>query len=164
RRLDAVRPGAAARAAAHRLGACMSRKWARIITWALLAVFLAIAIPWVVDWYRTRPEWWDPVLRYMIHTGLTAALRMADPSGPAAAVGAGRTGTRAFGVVPEAVRRVLPPLSGVLVNIVQNPTIAGLIGVGGRRQTGSGSAERGLLSPVDADYLSLYLAVFVFFF
>ena len=37
----------------------------------------AVAIPWFVHWYETRPAWWDPVLHYMIHTGLKETLRMA---------------------------------------------------------------------------------------
>jgi polar amino acid transport system permease protein len=241
----------------------MSRKWDRRITWAMTLVFLAIAIPWAVDWYRTRPEWWDPVLRYMIHTGLKETLRMAvlsvlgatvigitlgvlitirlkplqwlirgyielwrglpiivtifliyfafprvdetfsfpvsiDPleaflaatvglvlwgsaqvaeatrgaiqSIPreqheaAAAVGFGWTGTHAFVIVPQAVRRLLPPLIGLLVNIIQNTTIAGLIGVGDVLETGNRSTERLLFSTGEAQYLQIYLAVFVFFF
>ena len=55
----------------------MSRKWDRVVTWTMVAVFLAVAIPWFVHWYSTRPEWWDPVLRYMIHTGLKETVRMA---------------------------------------------------------------------------------------
>src|SRR5438128_777411 len=39
----------------------MSRKWDRIITSTMVAVFLAVAIPRFVDWYRPRPEWCDPV-------------------------------------------------------------------------------------------------------
>ncbi len=241
----------------------MSRKWDRIITWVMLAVFLAIAIPWFVDWYQTRPAWWDPVLRYMIHTGLKETLRMAvlsvlgatligitlgtlitirfkplqwlirgyielwrglpiivtifliyfafprldetfslpfsinpleaflaatvglilwgsaqvaeatrgaiqsiprEQHEAAAAVGFGWTGTHAFVIVPQATRRLLPPLIGLLVNIVQNTTIAGLIGVGDVLETGNRSTERLLFSTGDAHYLNIYLAVFVFFF
>jgi polar amino acid transport system permease protein len=242
----------------------MSRKWDRRITWAMLAVFLAIAIPWFVDWYRTRPEWWDPVLHYMIHTGLKETVRMAvlsvlgatlvgitfgvlitirfkplqwlirgyievwrglpiivtifliyfavprlDETFPqipfsidplqaflaatvglilwgsaqvaeatrgaiqsipreqheaSAALGFGWTGRHAFVIVPQAVRRLIPPLIGLLVNIIQNTTIAGLIGVGDALETGTRSTERLLFSTGDAHYLQIYLAVFVFFF
>ena len=242
----------------------MSRKWDRIITWAMLAVFLAIAIPWFVHWYQTRPVWWDPVLRYMIHTGLKETLRMAvlsvvgatligivlgtlitirfkplqwlirgyielwrglpiivtifliyfafprlDETFPfipfsinpleaflaatvglilwgsaqvaeatrgaiqsipreqheaAGALGFGWIGTHAFVIVPQATRRLLPPLIGLLVNIVQNTTIAGTIGVGEVLETGSRSTERLLFSTGDAHYASIFLVVFVFFF
>jgi len=242
----------------------MSRKWDRIITWAMLAIFLAIAVPWFVDWYRTRPEWWDPVLRYMIHTGLKETVRMAvfsvlgataigvvlgtlitirfkplqwlirgyieiwrglpilvtifliyfalprldetiplipfsiDPFAAfvgatiglilwgsaqvaeatrgaiqsipreqheaADALGFGWIGTHAFVVVPQATRRLLPPLIGLLVNIVQNTTIAGLIGVGEGLETGTRSTERLLFSTGDAHYVPIYTAVLIFFF
>jgi polar amino acid transport system permease protein len=242
----------------------MSRKWDRIITWAMVAVFLAIAVPWAVDWYRTRPEWWDPVLRYMIHTGLKETVRMAvlsvlgataiglvlgtlitirfkpsqwlirgyieiwrglpivvtifliayalprlDETIPqipfsispfeafvgatiglilwgsaqvaeatrgaiqsipreqheaANAVGFGWIGTHTFVVVPQATRRLLPPLIGILVNIVQNTTIAGLIGVGDLLETGTRSTERLQYTTADAHYLQIYLTVGIFFF
>jgi polar amino acid transport system permease protein len=230
----------------------------------MTVVFLAVAIPWFVDWYRTRPEWWDPVLRYMIHTGLKETVRMAvlsvvgatviglvlgtlitirfralqwlirayieiwrglpiivtifliyfalprlDETIPqipfsinpfeafvaatiglilwgsaqvaeatrgaiqsipreqheaAAAVGFGWMGTHAFVIVPQALRRLLPPLIGLLVNIVQNTTIAGLIGTGDLLETGTRSTERLQYSTADAHYLNIYLAVFVLFF
>ena len=241
----------------------MSRRWDRIITWAMVAVFLAIAIPWFVDWYRTRPVWWDPVLRYMIHTGLKETLRMAvlsvvgatvigialgtlitirfkplqwlvrayielwrglpivvtifliyfafprvdetfslpfsisplqgflaatvglilwgsaqvaeatrgaiqsiprEQHEAASALGFGWVATHVFVIVPQATRRLLPPLIGLLVNIVQNTTIAGLIGVGDLLETGNRSTERLLFSTGDAHYLQIFLAVFVFFF
>jgi len=241
----------------------MSRKWDRRITWAMTAVFLAIAIPWFVDWYRTRPEWWDPVLRYMIHTGLKETVRMAvlsvlgasvigivlgtlitirfkplqwlirgyieiwrglpilvtifliyfalprvdetfslpfainplqaflaatvglilwgsaqvaeatrgaiqsiprEQHEAANALGFGWVGTHAFVVVPQATRRLLPPLIGLLVNIVQNTTIAGLIGVGEGLEAGTRSTERLLFSSGDAHYVPIYTAVLIFFF
>jgi len=241
----------------------MSRKWDRIITWAMLAIFLAFAIPWFVDWYRTRPEWWDPVLRYMIHTGLKETVRMAvlsvlgavvigltlgtlitihfkplrwlirgyievwrglpivvtifllayaypradetfslpfsinplelflaatvglilwgsaqvaeatrgaiqsiprEQHEASAALGFGWTRTHAYVIVPQATRRLLPPLISLLVNIIQNTTIAGLIGVGDVLETGNRSTERLLYSTGDAQYLSILLAVAVFFF
>ena len=52
------------------------------------------------------------------------------------ALGFGWIGTHAFVIVPQAARRLLPPLVGLLVNIVQNTTIAGLIGVGDVLETG----------------------------
>ena len=241
----------------------MSRKWDRRITWAMTIVFLAVAIPWFVDWYRTRPEWWDPVLRYMIHTGLKETVRMAvlsvvgatligmvlgtlitlrfkplqwlirgyievwrglpilvtifliyfalprvdetfslpfainpleaflaatvglilwgsaqvaeatrgaiqsiprEQHEAANALGFGWIGTHAFVIVPQATRRLLPPLIGLLVNIIQNTTIAGLIGVGDALETGTRSTERLLFSTGDAHYVPIYFAVAVFFF
>jgi polar amino acid transport system permease protein len=242
----------------------MSRKWDRIITWAMLGVFLAIAVPGFVHWYTTRPEWWDPVLRYMIHTGLKETVRMAvlsvlgatvigivlgtlitirfkplrwlirgyieiwrglpiivtifliayalprvDETFPqipfsirpfalfvaatvglilwgsaqvaeatrgaiqsipreqheaASALGFGWVGRHAFVVFPQAARRLLPPLVGLLVNIVQNTTIAGLIGVGELLETGNRSTERLLYTTGDAHFISIFLVVGVIFF
>ena len=82
----------------------------------------------------------------------------------AAALGFGWIGTHAFVIVPQATRRLLPPLIGLLVNIIQNTTIAGLIGVGDVLETGNRSTERLLFSTGDAHYLSILLAVAVFFF
>jgi polar amino acid transport system permease protein len=47
----------------------------------------------------------------------------------AAALGFGWVGRHAFVIVPQAFRRLIPPLVGLLVNIIQNTTIAFVIGV-----------------------------------
>ena len=47
----------------------------------------------------------------------------------AAALGFGWAGRHVFVIVPQALRRLLPPMVGLLVNIIQNTTIAALIGV-----------------------------------
>jgi polar amino acid transport system permease protein len=47
----------------------------------------------------------------------------------AAALGFGWLGRHAFVIVPQAFRRLLPPMVGLLVNIIQNSTIAFVIGV-----------------------------------
>jgi polar amino acid transport system permease protein len=82
----------------------------------------------------------------------------------AAALGFGWIGRHRFVILPQATRRLLPPMVGLLVNIIQNTTIAGLIGVGDALETGTRSTERLLFSTGDAHYLQIYLAVFVFFF
>jgi His/Glu/Gln/Arg/opine family amino acid ABC transporter permease subunit len=46
----------------------------------------------------------------------------------AAALGFGWVGRHAFVIVPQALRRLLPPMVGLLVNIIQNTTIAFVIG------------------------------------
>ena len=46
----------------------------------------------------------------------------------AAAVGFGWIGTHRFVILPQAFRRLLPPLVGLLVNIIQNSTLAQVIG------------------------------------
>jgi polar amino acid transport system permease protein len=46
----------------------------------------------------------------------------------AAALGFGWAGRHVFVIVPQALRRLLPPMVSLLVNVIQNSTLAGLIG------------------------------------
>src|SRR3954471_2861839 len=46
----------------------------------------------------------------------------------AAALGFGWSGRHAYVILPQALRRLLPPLVSLLVNIIQNTTLAGVIG------------------------------------
>jgi polar amino acid transport system permease protein len=46
----------------------------------------------------------------------------------AAALGFGWLGRHTFVIVPQALRRLLPPMVSLLVNVIQNSTLAGLIG------------------------------------
>jgi polar amino acid transport system permease protein len=46
----------------------------------------------------------------------------------AAALGFGWVGRHTFVILPQAFRRLLPPLVGLLVNIIQNSTLAAVIG------------------------------------
>jgi polar amino acid transport system permease protein len=46
----------------------------------------------------------------------------------AAALGFGWVGRHRFVILPQALRRLLPPLVGLLVNIIQNSTLAQVIG------------------------------------
>jgi polar amino acid transport system permease protein len=46
----------------------------------------------------------------------------------AAALGFGWLGRHVFVIVPQALRRLTPPLVSLLVNVIQNSTLAGLIG------------------------------------
>jgi His/Glu/Gln/Arg/opine family amino acid ABC transporter permease subunit len=242
----------------------VSRKWDRVITWAMVAVGLAVVIPWLWHAYETRPEWWDPIQSYILHTGLKETVRMAalsvvgalsiglvlgtlltirfwpsrtlirayvefwrglpiivtlfliyfalprldetipqipfaiDPfeayaaatiglilwgsaqvaeatrgavqSIPreqheaASALGFGWVGRHAFIVLPQAVRRLIPPLIGLLVNVIQNTTIASLIGVGETLETGSRSSERLLFTTGDSHYIPIYAFVLAVFF
>jgi polar amino acid transport system permease protein len=47
-----------------------------------------------------------------------------------------------FVIVPQAVRRLLPPMIGLLVNVIQNTTIAGIVGVSEVLETANRSTER----------------------
>jgi His/Glu/Gln/Arg/opine family amino acid ABC transporter permease subunit len=46
----------------------------------------------------------------------------------AAALGFGWLGRHVFVILPQALRRLLPPMVSLLVNVIQNSTLAGLIG------------------------------------
>jgi polar amino acid transport system permease protein len=60
----------------------------------------------------------------------------------AAALGFGWTGSHAFVILPQALRRLLPPLVSLLVNIIQNSTLAQVIGGVEILQTAKSQNER----------------------
>src|ERR671934_209918 len=63
-----------------------------------------------------------------------------------AALGFGWVGRHVFLILPQALRRLLPPLVSLLVNIIQNTTIAAVIGANELLESGKRSNER-LISP-----------------
>jgi polar amino acid transport system permease protein len=70
-----------------------------------------------------------------------------------------------FVVLPQALRRLLPPLVSLMANIIQNTTIASLIGVTELLATGQRSIERlqfeaGANSHAFAIYTALLAAFF----
>ena len=82
----------------------------------------------------------------------------------AAALGFGWVGRHTFVILPQALRRLLPPLVGLLVNVIQNTTIAGIIGTAEVLQTGQRSVERLTLSTGDPHAFEIFAAVMVVFF
>jgi polar amino acid transport system permease protein len=60
----------------------------------------------------------------------------------AAALGFGWVGRHAFVILPQALRRLLPPLVSLLVGIIQNTTLASVIGATELLDTGKQSVER----------------------
>jgi polar amino acid transport system permease protein len=86
----------------------------------------------------------------------------------AAALGFGWVGRHTYVILPQAFRRLLPPLVSLLVNILQNSTIAQVIGAAELLETGERSVER-LASPPPAgigqiEAFWIYGAVMVVFF
>jgi His/Glu/Gln/Arg/opine family amino acid ABC transporter permease subunit len=86
----------------------------------------------------------------------------------AAALGFGWVGRHAFVILPQALRRLLPPLVSLLVNIIQNTTIAQVIGAPELLETAERSIER-VGSPPPAGLgnivaFEVYAAVLVAFF
>ena len=60
----------------------------------------------------------------------------------AAALGFGWVGRHEFVILPQAFRRLLPPLVSLLVNIIQNSTLAAVIGGIELLQAGKSQSER----------------------
>ena len=81
----------------------------------------------------------------------------------AAALGFGWVGRHAFVILPQALRRLLPPMVSLLVNIIQNTTIAQVIGAAELLETGERQVER-LTFEGENHALEVYAAVMVVFF
>jgi polar amino acid transport system permease protein len=82
----------------------------------------------------------------------------------AAALGLGWIGRHAFVIVPQALRRLLPPMVGLLVNIIQNTTIAYAIGVSELLETGNRQFENvtsGFAGPTAPDYAAFVIFGFI---
>jgi polar amino acid transport system permease protein len=82
----------------------------------------------------------------------------------AAALGFGWTGRHVFVIVPQALRRLLPPMVGLLVNVIQNTTIAALIGVSEFLETANRQFENvssGVAGPTAPDYAPFLIFGFV---
>jgi polar amino acid transport system permease protein len=82
----------------------------------------------------------------------------------AAALGLGWIGRHAFVIVPQALRRLLPPMVGLLVNIIQNTTIAYAIGVSELLETGNRQFENvtsGFAGPTAPEYAAFVIFGFI---
>jgi His/Glu/Gln/Arg/opine family amino acid ABC transporter permease subunit len=82
----------------------------------------------------------------------------------AAALGFGWAGRHTFVILPLAVRRLLPPMVGLLVNIIQNTTIAFVIGVNEFLQAGTRQFENLTAQTGDGHPFVIFGFVFVVFF
>jgi His/Glu/Gln/Arg/opine family amino acid ABC transporter permease subunit len=86
----------------------------------------------------------------------------------AAALGFGWVGRHVHVVLPQAGRRLLPPLVSLLVNIIQNSTLAQILGVPEVLETGKREYERLQQPPPfgtgNPHAFEIYGAVLVFFF
>jgi polar amino acid transport system permease protein len=83
----------------------------------------------------------------------------------ASALGFGWIGRHRSVILPQALRRLLPPLVSLTANIIQNTTIASLIGVTELLATGQRSIERLQLTPPgDSHAFAIYTALLVLFF
>lgn len=86
----------------------------------------------------------------------------------AAALGFGWVGRHVFVILPQALRRLLPPVVGLSVNIIQNTTIAQVIGANELLESGERSVERLTAPPPiglgEVHAFEIYGAVMVVFF
>ena len=83
----------------------------------------------------------------------------------AAGLGFGWVGRHVYVIVPQATRRLLPPLVSLLVNVIQNTTVAAIIGVAETLETANRSVERLQLTPPgDPHAFAIYGGVMVIFF
>jgi len=86
----------------------------------------------------------------------------------ASALGFGWIGRHSFVIMPQALRRLLPPLVSLLVNIIQNTTIAQVIGATELLEAGERQSER-LVAPEpiglgEIHAFEIYAGVMVVFF
>ena len=86
----------------------------------------------------------------------------------AAALGFGWVGRHAYVILPQALRRLLPPIVSLLVNIIQNTTIAQVIGAAEFLEAGERSVERLTAPPPiglgEVHAFEIYGAVMIVFF
>jgi polar amino acid transport system permease protein len=81
----------------------------------------------------------------------------------ASALGFGWVGRHAFVIMPQALRRLLPPLVSLLVNIIQNTTIVQIIGAPELLESAERQVER-LTFEGQQHAIEIYGAVMVIFF
>src|SRR6184192_2370266 len=81
----------------------------------------------------------------------------------ASALGFGWVGRHFFVILPQAIRRLIPPLIGLVANIIQNTTIALIIGVQELLQVGTRSTERLLYLTGDSHLFAIYTVVAAMF-
>jgi polar amino acid transport system permease protein len=81
----------------------------------------------------------------------------------ASALGFGWVGRHAFVILPQALRRLLPPMVGLLVNIIQNTTIVQVIGAPELLEAAERQVER-LTFEGEEHAIEIYGAIMVMFF
>lgn len=82
----------------------------------------------------------------------------------ASALGFGWLGRHAFVILPQALRRLIPPMVGLLVNVIQNTTVAFIIGVPEILTAGNRQVERLTFETGQPHAFEIFGAVMVVFF
>jgi polar amino acid transport system permease protein len=153
----------------------------------IVTIFLLFfGLPELAD--QTRIEWLrlDQIEAAILGLGLWGSAQIAEATRGAvqsipreqheasAALGFGWVGRHVNVILPQAFRRLLPPLVGLVVNIIQNSTLAQILGVPELLETAERSTERLSFPTVDPTTLeieggdphalAIYGAVMVIFF
>src|SRR2546421_4242997 len=82
----------------------------------------------------------------------------------ASALGFGWVGRHAFVILPQALRRLLPPIVSLLANVIQNTTIAAVIGVAEVLETGNRQVERLTYTTFESHAFEIFAGVMAIFF
>ena len=153
----------------------------------IVTIFLMFfALPTFSDELRFKPLDLDPLRAAILGLALWGSAQIAEATRgavqsipreqheAAAALGFGWVGRHVYVILPQATRRLIPPLVGLTVNIIQNSTLASIIGVPCVLETAQRSANRLAVPTVDPTTLAIeggdshafeiYLFVFVIFF
>ena len=82
----------------------------------------------------------------------------------ASALGFGWVGRHAFVILPQALRRLLPPMVSLLAGVIQNTTLASIIGASEVLATGTQSIERLQHSSGNSHSFAIYAGIMAAFF
>jgi polar amino acid transport system permease protein len=153
----------------------------------IVTIFLLFfALPTVADEVHLSAVDLDPMRAAILGLALWGSAQIAEATRgavqsipreqheAAAALGFGWVGSHVNVILPQALRRLIPPLVGLSVNIIQNSTLAAIIGVPEVLETAQRSTNRLAVPTVDPTTLSIeggdshafeiYMAVFILFF
>ena len=153
----------------------------------IVTIFLLyFALPTVSDELRVPALDLDPMRAAILGLALWGSAQIAEATRgavqsipreqheAAAALGFGWVGRHTYVILPQALRRLLPPLVGLCVGVIQNSTLASIIGVPEVLETAQRSANRLAVPTVDpatltieggdSHALEIYLFVFFLFF
>jgi polar amino acid transport system permease protein len=148
--------------------------------WRGLPIIVTIFIVFFVFPALAAQLEFDPIVAATIALSLWGSAQVAEATRGAvqsipreqheasAALGFGWVGRHAFVILPQAFRRLLPPLVSLLVGIIQNTTLATVIGATELLDTGKRQVER-ITTPPPAGIgeihaIEIYGAIAVVFF
>ena len=153
----------------------------------IVTIFLLyFALPTVADEVHLQALNLDPMRAAILGLALWGSAQIAEATRGAvqsipkeqheasSALGFGWVGRHVNVILPQALRRLIPPLVGLSVGVIQNSTLASILGVPEVLETAQRSTNRLAVPTVDpvtlaieggdSHALEIYLAVFVLFF